>query len=388
MKNISVLGSTGSIGIQTLDIVRLHPNLFAVSALAAGSNVALLEKQVREFSPSVVSCANAGAANELRARLGDHRRSIWIGHSAEGLERAATVDDAKIVVGGLPGSTGLVPTFAAVNAGKDVALATKEVLVMAGSLFMETVRKKGVSLLPVDSEQSAVFQCLQGNRDSHVRRIILTASGGPFRDMSHVEMAHVTREQALDHPRWKMGPKVTVDSATLMNKGLEVIEARWLFDVPASRIEVVIHPQSICHSMVEFDDGSIMAQLGATDMKIPISYALAFPGRIESGTYPISFPRLGSLTFQEPDLEKFPLLGAAHHALEEGGSAPIILNAADEVAVELFLANRIPFNQVPAIVLSCLEKISRSSPETLEDIMHFHEQVVDRVRRDWREYRR
>lgn len=388
MKNISVLGSTGSIGIQTLDIVRLHPNLFAVSALAAGSNVALLEKQVREFSPSVVSCANAEAARELRARLGEHRHSIWIGHSAEGLERAATVDDTKIVVGGLPGSTGLVPTFAAVNAGKDVALATKEVLVMAGSLFMETVRKKGVSLLPVDSEQSAVFQCLQGNRDSHVRRIILTASGGPFRDMSHVEMAHVTREQALDHPRWKMGPKVTVDSATLMNKGLEVIEARWLFDVPASRIEVVIHPQSICHSMVEFDDGSIMAQLGATDMKIPISYALAFPGRIESGTDPISFPRLGSLTFQEPDLEKFPLLRAAHHALEEGGSAPIILNAADEVAVELFLANRISFNQVPAIVLGCLEKISRSSPETLEDIMHFHEQVVDRVRRDWREYRR
>jgi 1-deoxy-D-xylulose-5-phosphate reductoisomerase len=383
MKGVSILGSTGSIGEQTLDIVRLHPERFKVSALAAGANVDLLERQVREFKPAVVSCATERAAGELRSRLGDYSGPVSIEHSAEGLEHAATLEEAQIVVGGLPGSTGLEPTFAAVNAGKDVALATKEVLVMAGSLFMEAVREKGIALLPVDSEQSAIFQCLEGNRGASVNRIILTASGGPFRDMPEREMTQVTPEQALDHPRWKMGPKVTIDSATLMNKGLEVIEARWLFDLPCSRIEVVVHPQSICHSMVEFNDGSILAQLGATDMRIPISYALAYPERIESGTTRVSFPELGSLDFTAPDLVKFPLLRAAYDALDAGGTAPIVLNAADEVAVDLFLAKRIAFDGIARIVLESLEKISGPPVKTLQEIIGFHEEVVRRVSGDW-----
>jgi 1-deoxy-D-xylulose-5-phosphate reductoisomerase len=383
MKGVSILGSTGSIGEQTLDIVRLHPDRFKVSALSAGTNVDLLERQVREFKPAVVSCATERAARELRNRLGDYSGPVSIEHSAEGLEHAATLEEAQIVVGGLPGSTGLVPTFAAVNAGKDVALATKEVLVMAGSFFMEAVREKRIALLPVDSEQSAIFQCLEGNQGASVNRIILTASGGPFRDMPEREMAQVTPDQALDHPRWKMGPKVTIDSATLMNKGLEVIEARWLFDLPGSRIEVVVHPQSICHSMVEFNDGSILAQLGATDMRIPISYALAYPERIESGTSRLSFPELGSLDFRAPDLIKFPLLRAAYDALDAGGTAPIVLNAADEVAVDLFLAKRIAFDGIARIVLESLEKISGPPVETLQEIIDFHEEVVRRVSSDW-----
>jgi len=383
MRGVSILGSTGSIGQQALRIVRLHPSLFRILALAAGGNIDLLEQQVREFAPSLVSCGGPKAADELRQRLGNCDRPVWIGHSVEGLERVASAEDAQIVVAALPGSTGLIPTFAAVNAGKDVALATKEVLVMAGDLFMRTVADKSVKLLPVDSEQSAIFQCLQANDRASVRRIILTASGGPFRDMPAHEMARVTRSQALNHPRWKMGPKVTVDSATLMNKGLEVIEARWLFNVPASRIEVVIHPQSIVHSMVEFLDGSIIAQLGATDMRIPISYALGFPRRIESGTDAISFPELRSLTFAEPDFGKFPLLKAAYDALEQGGSAPIILNAADEVAVDLFLHDQISFSHISRIVLESLNTIPSFKADSLEEIMAGHEHVVERVRADW-----
>jgi 1-deoxy-D-xylulose-5-phosphate reductoisomerase len=385
MKRISILGSTGSIGIQTLDIVRLHPDRFKIDALAAGTNVELLARQVREFQPKVVSCSTLEAARALKSELTESPATLWIGDGAEGVEKAATSPETDMVVGGLPGSAGLAPTFAAVNSGKDVALATKEVLVMAGRLFMNTVKERGVNLLPVDSEQSAIFQCLQGNNDVGIRRIILTASGGPFRDMSQSDMAKVTREQALDHPRWKMGPKVTVDSATLMNKGLEVIEARWLFDVPASKIEVVIHPQSIVHSMVEFEDGSIIAQLGATDMRIPIGYAMAFPDRIESGTDPISFPQLGSLTFFEPDMKKFPLLKAAYESLdEEDGSTPIILNAADEVAVDLFLAGKVSFSDIPEIVMKSLERIPAAKVETLDDTMAFHDEVVQRVSRDWK----
>ena len=310
----------------------------------------------------------------------DYPGKLRIGHSAEGVKLAATEPEAGIVVGGLPGSAGLVPTFAAVEAGKDVALATKEVLVMAGRLFMDLVREKGVALLPVDSEQSAIFQSIEGNRDSRIHKIILTASGGPFRDASAEEMAEVTVEKALDHPRWKMGPKVTVDSATLMNKGLEVIEARWLFDVPGSDIEVVIHPQSICHSMVEYEDGSIIAQLGATDMRIPISYALAHPDRVASGVERISFPALGSLTFQTPDMGRFPLLAAAYTALEdETGASSIILNAADEVAVAKFLARELPFSMIPRITLEALESIPGAQVSTLDDVMNLHEEVVARV---------
>ena len=383
MKGISILGSTGSIGVQTLDIVRLHPDKFRVVALAAGDNLDLLETQIREFDPSLTSIGSEESAMELKRRLADHADRLWIGHSSEGLEAVATAADAELVVAGLPGGTGLNPTFAAVQAGKNVALATKEVLVMAGRLFMAAVKERSVNLLPVDSEQSAIFQCLQGNQGSEISRIILTASGGPFRDMPEAEMERVTRDQALNHPRWKMGPKVSVDSATLMNKGLEVIEAAWLFDVPAERIEVVIHPQSIVHSMVEFKDCSVMAQLGATDMRIPISYALAFPKRIMSGTAAVNFPKLGSLTFLEPDWEKFPLLRAAYQAYEMGGAASIILNAADEVAVELFLDEKLPFGHISRIVLDSLETISPESADTLEEVVALHEQVVEQVRRKW-----
>lgn len=380
MKRVAILGSTGSIGVQTLDIVRLHPDRFRVVSLAAGMNVDLLEGQVREFGPTTVSCATQAGAEELSRKLVDHPHPVEVSYGAEGCCRAAAVPNADIVVAALPGSTGLLPTFAAVEAGKDVALATKEVLVMAGELFMDRVRNKGIALLPVDSEQSAIFQCLQGQAGNPVRRIMLTASGGPFRTLSTAEMNRVTREQALDHPRWKMGPKVTVDSATLMNKGLEVIEARWLFNVPPSRIQVVIHPQSICHSMVEFEDGSILAQLGATDMKVPISYALAYPGRVASGAHSLDFARLGSLTFDAPDFERFPLLKAAYDAIDEGGSAPIILNAANEVAVELFLAGRISFSDIPRMVLHWLEHTPRQTVGTLDETMAFHDEVVAQVR--------
>ncbi len=384
MKGISILGSTGSIGIQTLDIVRIHGDGFRVAALAAGSNVDLLEAQVREFRPAIVSCSDARTAKDLQDRLSDFPGLPYIGHSAEGLEKAATADGAALVVGGLPGSTGLRPSFAAVESGKDIALATKEVLVMAGDLFMGRVAEKHVHLLPVDSEQSAIFQCLQGNTGAGIKRIILTASGGPFRDASVDELQNVTRDQALNHPRWKMGPKVTVDSATLMNKGLEVIEARWLFGIPASRIEVVIHPESIVHSMVEFEDGSIMAQLGATDMRIPISYALGFPERIASGTPPVSFPGLGSLHFHEPDTGKFPLLKAAFDSLNAETTMPIVLNAADEVAVDLFLAEKIPFHWIPRIVLEAMNRIVPEQVETLEEIEDYHKTVWKRVMKDWR----
>jgi 1-deoxy-D-xylulose-5-phosphate reductoisomerase len=384
MKAISILGSTGSIGIQTLEIVRLHPDLFNVVSLAAGDNIRLLEQQVREFRPSLVSCRTPSAATELKRSLTDYLPSVRIAHSLEGLIDVATFHTADLVVAALPGSAGLVPTFAAVKMGKDVALATKEVLVMAGGLFMETVNTKGGRLLPVDSEQSAIFQCLQGSNEARIERIILTASGGPFRDLPQSELGLVTKDQALKHPRWKMGPKVTIDSATLMNKGLEVIEARWLFNVPVERIEVVIHPQSIVHSMIEFTDGSILAQLGTTDMKIPISYALAFPERISSGTPRIRFPELGSLTFMEPDLQKFPLLRAAFSVLEKGDTASaIILNAADEVAVQLFLEGKIGFSRIAEIVLDGLQSVPSARTDTLEQIMSFHEQVVLQIRSKW-----
>lgn len=381
MKGISILGSTGSIGVQTLDVVRRHPTLFQVVGLAAGSNMALLEGQAREFRPSVVSCGSQAALSELKRRLADFSSPIRFELNSQAV---ATHPQADLVVGGLPGSAGLRPTFAAVEAGKDVALATKEVLVMAGAMFMKLVRDKGVALVPLDSEQSAIFQCLQGYPGTDIRRIILTASGGPFRDATPSELEQATKNRVLDHPRWKMGPKVTVDSATLMNKGLEVIEARWLFDAPASKIQAVIHPESIVHSMVEFMDGSILAQLGATDMRIPISYALAWPNRIDSGAEHVDFPLLGSLTFREPDISRFPLLKAAYQALEqETPAASIILNAADEVAVDLFLRERIPFTSIPRIVLEALDSIDSVELTTLDDVEEFHLEVAAQVRSRW-----
>jgi 1-deoxy-D-xylulose-5-phosphate reductoisomerase len=377
MKRISVLGSAGSIGIQALDVIRLHPDKFQVVALASGTNTEILERQIREFRPYMVSCANKESCEEIKSRLIDYHEPLQILHSREGLELAATFDSADLVVGGLPGSIGLRPAFMSIASGKDLALATKEVLVMAGRLFMEAVSLSGSRLLPVDSEQSAIFQCLEGYKTSPIKKIHLTASGGPFRTKSIEQIKLMTREETLRHPRWKMGPKVTVDSSTLMNKGLEVIESRWLFDVSAQQIEVLVHPESIIHSMVEFMDGSIIAQLGATDMRIPISYALAYPDRIASGVDPVDFTALGSLNFEKPDTDKFPLLQAAYQSLEDDlDCAPVILNAADEVAVNLFLQERIPFSKIVPIVLDALNNIKPIRLTNLDEIEDFHDHVT------------
>jgi 1-deoxy-D-xylulose-5-phosphate reductoisomerase len=384
MKGISILGSSGSIGMQALDVIRLNSDSLRVVALACGSNINLLESQIREFNPKLVSVIGEEARREIRFRLKDYSRPIEILYGSEGLEAVSKVEDAEVVVGALPGSVGLKPAFWSLAAGKDLALATKEVLVMAGKIFMDEVKTSGINLLPVDSEQSAIFQCLQGNLDHEVKRILLTASGGPFRMKSAVEMASVGKDETLRHPRWKMGPKVTVDSATLMNKGLEVIETRWLFGIEAKRIEVLIHPQSIVHSMVEFSDGSIMAQLGATDMRIPISYALAYPHRIPSGPSPLDLTSISSLSFEKPDMTKFPLLKAAYDALSQDENVyPVILNAADEVAVDMFLKERIPFNSIHRICLDALDSIPCRRLESLEDIELFHEEVSCAVRLKW-----
>lgn len=384
MKGVSILGSSGSIGMQALDVIRFNPDSFRVEALACGYNTALLEAQVREFSPGVVSVFNEQARQDLKTRLKDYARPLEILCGKEGLEAVSKVAAADVVVGALPGSLGLRPAFWSLAAGKDLALATKEVLVMAGEIFMEQVRVAGVNLVPVDSEQSAIFQCLQGNMDHEVKRILLTASGGPFLRKSSSELAKVGKDETLKHPRWKMGPKVTVDSATLMNKGLEVIETRWLFGTKAEKIEVLIHPQSIVHSMVEFEDGSVMAQIGATDMRIPISHALAYPNRIPSGTGPLDFSSIPSLSFEKPDMERFPLLKAAYDALRDNETVcPVILNAADEVAVDLFLNDRIPFNNIHRMCLDALDSIPWPKLESLEDIELFHEEVSGITRSKW-----
>jgi 1-deoxy-D-xylulose-5-phosphate reductoisomerase len=384
MKGVSILGSTGSIGIQALDVVRCNSGKFRIAALAAGSNVRLVESQVREFGPDLVSVSNEKAFVELRRLLRDYTGRTKIFCGAEGLEAASKTESADVVVGALPGSVGLRPAFWTLAAKKDLALATKEVLVLAGRSFMEAVQDSKITLTPVDSEQSAIFQCLEGNKRHTVKRILLTASGGPFLRKSIEEMAFVTRDETLMHPRWKMGPKVTVDSATLMNKGLEVIETRWLFGVEANNIEVVIHPQSLVHSMVEFGDGSILAQIGVTDMKIPISYALGFPNRMCSGTKPIDFSNMSPLTFERPDTSKFPLLKAAYDALNENETvSPVILNAADEVAVDLFLNGRIPFNQISTICLDAINAISCKELNSLDDIELFHNEVSETVRSKW-----
>ncbi len=386
MKRVSILGSTGSIGIQTLDVIRLNPRDLKVVALAGGSNIDLIECQVREFNPGMVSVSREEDFVRLRSQLRDYTHPIKIYSGKEGIEAASKAESADVVVGALPGSVGLRPAFWTVREGKNLALATKEVLVLAGKYFMEEVRSSKMTLTPVDSEQSAIFQCLQSNRNHEVRRILLTASGGPFLKKSSDDMAVVTREETLMHPRWKMGPKVTVDSATLMNKGLEVIETRWLFDVDARRIEVVIHPQSLVHSMVEFVDGSILAQVGATDMKIPISYALGFPSRLRSGTKPLDFSNIPSFSFEKPDANKFPLLKAAYDAIcENEVVTPVILNAADEVAVDLFLSGKIPFRQISTICLDAMDSISGKELNSLDDIELFHDEVSAIVRSKWLE---
>ncbi len=368
MKQISVLGSTGSIGRNALDLIAAHPDRYSVRALAAGRNVELLAEQVKRFRPEAVAVQDEGLARELRDRTAPGEGTeVWPGR--EGVLRAASMDGADTVISAITGAAGLEPTMAAVRAGKDVALANKETLVMAGDLVMREASERGVRILPVDSEHSAVFQSLQGHDVRDLRRIILTASGGPFRETPLEEMSRITPAQALNHPNWDMGPKVTIDSATLMNKGLEVIEARWLFDLSMEQISVLIHPQSIIHSMAEYRDGSIIAQLGVPHMITPIAYALSYPRHLATPIEPLDFEVIRSLTFDTPDLNRFRCLDLALRAGREGGSMPAVLNAANEVAVERFLQEDLPFPSIPDLVQRVMDAHAPSAVESIEQVM-------------------
>lgn len=348
MKSLTILGSTGSIGTSTLEVVAAHPDRFRIEALTAGTNLDLFVRQIERFSPRLAVVLDEALAKKLSRMLPPGKRpEIMCG--VEGLVAAATISEADMIVAAIVGAIGLVPTAAAIMAGKDVALANKETLVTAGHLFMDMVKKHGVRLYPVDSEHSAIFQSIEGHRNIDIRRIILTASGGPFLTTSQERLKSVSVADALNHPNWNMGKKITIDSATMMNKGLEVIEARWLFDVPPERIEVNIHPQSIIHSMVEYLDGCVIAQLGTPDMKAPIAYALSYPERIATGVKPLDLTELSDLTFFKPDMERFPALRLAYRALSDGESMPAVMNAANEVAVEAFLGGEIGFTDIPAL---------------------------------------
>lgn len=365
IKGLAILGSTGSIGCNTLEVVRRHPERFKVVSIAAGNNTALLKEQIEEFRPLFVSVMDEKAACALKKNLAV---PIEIGTGVEGAVRAASMDGADITVSAISGAAGLLPTMAAIKAGKDIALANKETLVLAGSLIMEEVKKRGVKLLPVDSEHSAVFQSLSGHRAEDLKRIILTASGGPFLDSTVESLERVTPEEALKHPKWNMGRKISIDSATLMNKGLEVIEAKWLFDVPPEKISVIIHPQSVVHSMVEYMDGSIIAQMSNPDMKGPIAYALSYPERIEAGTQPLNLAGL-TLEFRDPEARRFPCLGLAYEALRLGGTAPAVLNAADEVAVDMFLNGRLPFTGIYGMIARVLARHEVVRIRSIEDVI-------------------
>ncbi|MBW7573726.1 1-deoxy-D-xylulose-5-phosphate reductoisomerase [Caproiciproducens faecalis] len=373
---LSILGSTGSIGTQTLDVVR-GLNL-KVCALAANANTALLEEQIREFKPELAAVFDESAAKKLKIAVADTPVKIVSG--MEGLCEAAAMESADLILNSVVGMVGLVPTLTAIGAGKDVALANKETLVAGGSLVMEAARKNSVKIIPVDSEHSAVFQCLQGCPEKKaLKRIILTASGGPFFGKSRDDLVQVTPEQALKHPNWNMGAKVTIDSATMMNKGLEIIEASWLFDMPASKISVVVHRESVVHSMIEYEDNSVIAQLGLPDMRIPIQYAITWPQRFPSPVGQLSLTDYGKLTFFEPDLQTFSCLAACKNAIERGGLAPAAANGANEVAVKLFLDGRISFLQIGDLVHRAMEnQPDIQSVSSVDDILN-----ADRSARDY-----
>ncbi|MFR5858730.1 MAG: 1-deoxy-D-xylulose-5-phosphate reductoisomerase [Clostridia bacterium] len=376
MKKITILGSTGSIGTQTLGVIAANPDRFCVTALTCGRNTALLAKQIAVFRPRLAVTERREDALALAAQF----PQVTFLHGREGLIEAATAD-CDMVVNALMGMRGLEPTYHAILAGRDIALANKETLVAGGRLVMETVSEKGVRLLPVDSEHSAIFQCLEGNRHRPVKKILLTASGGPFRGFSRAELEHVTPAQALKHPNWSMGAKITIDSATMMNKGLEVIEAKWLFDVPAARIQVLVHPQSILHSAVEFADNSVIGQMGVPDMRIPISLALGYPERLENPDAPLDFFGAGScLTFEKPDLETFTCLGLAYAALQTGGSCPLVLNAANEVLVDAFLQEKIGFLDIPRKLSLILSRHSAAERLDIEGILEIDRQTRAKTR--------
>ena len=375
MKKLALLGSTGSIGVSTLALVREFPEKFHIHGMVAGRNLPLLAKQIREFSPACVAIQRDEDVPELRALVG--RRKLEILHGESGASAVAAAPEVDVVLAAIVGGAGLMPTFNGILAGKEIALANKEALVMAGELFVSAAKKKRVRLLPVDSEHSAIFQCLQGNDRAEVDKLILTASGGPFLKTPLHRLEKVTVAQALKHPNWKMGQKITIDSATMMNKGLEVIEARWEFDMEPSRIDVVIHPQSLVHSMVRYQDGSIIAQLGIADMRIPIAYALAFPHRLKGSWEGLDLTQRKLLNFLSVEKKRFPALALAYHALREGGTMPAVLNAANEVAVAGFLHRRIGFREIHRIIGNIMQKHNNRRATAIGDVLE-----VDRWARE------
>ncbi|WZL74880.1 1-deoxy-D-xylulose-5-phosphate reductoisomerase [Clostridiaceae bacterium 35-E11] len=353
-KNISILGSTGSIGTQTLDVVRNNKEKFNILGLSANKNIDLLEKQVIEFEPEIVAVMDENRALELKKRLQNSKTQVLYG--MDGLVAVATLENIELVVTSVVGMIGLIPTMKAIQCKKNIALANKETLVTAGSIVMAEAKKKDVQILPVDSEHSAIFQCLMGYRLKDIHKIILTASGGPFRGYKKSQLNHVTVHEALKHPKWNMGKKISIDSATLMNKGLEVIEAKWLFDLTLEQIDVVIHPQSIIHSLVEYKDSSAIAQMGYPDMRVPIQFALTYPYRINNKYKKLDLLEISKLTFERPDIDTFPCLKLAYEALKIGGSLPTVLNAANEELVQLFIQEKIKFYDIPRMIEKCLEK--------------------------------
>jgi 1-deoxy-D-xylulose-5-phosphate reductoisomerase len=366
MRTISILGSTGSIGTQTLEVVEVLGDI-QVGAISGNHNIKLLEEQARKFRPRLVSVMDEDNAKELKSRLADTNCKVVAG--MDGLVEAATLAEADTVVTSVVGNVGLRPTFEAISAGKNIALANKETLVSAGQLVMDLAKKKGISIYPVDSEHSAIFQSLQGNKDNQIRRILLTASGGPFRGKTLDQLKNVTAADALCHPNWSMGKKITIDSATLMNKGLEVMEAKWLFGVDTDQIEVLVHPQSIIHSAVEYEDGAIMAQLGEPDMRVPIQYALTYPKRVANPFPKIDFAKRAQLTFDHPDMDTFRCLALAYKALKIGGTMPTVLNGANEIAVAKFLSGKIGFLDIPALIEKTMEAYTVKENYTLEDLL-------------------
>ena len=378
MKKIGILGSTGSIGTQTHEIVRNHREEIQVAALAAGSNVALLEKQIREFRPKMAALWSQEACRDLRSRVSD--LDIKIVSGMEGLLEIASMDGMDALVTAVVGMIGVRPTLTAIEQGKDILLANKETLVTAGHLLMPLAREKGVAILPVDSEHSAIFQSLNGEQKSQIKKILLTASGGPFRGKKRMELTAVRAEDALKHPNWSMGKKITIDSATLVNKGLEVIEAKWLFDVEPGQIQVVVQPQSIIHSMVEYLDGSVIAQLGLPDMKLPIQYALFYPERKPMPGPSLDFYKLAQITFEQPDTDTFRGLALAYEAMEAGGTMPTVYNAANEKAVSLFLDHRISFLQIAEIIEMCMRRHTVTSNPDVNCILETEQWTYDCIR--------
>ncbi|MSN24534.1 MAG: 1-deoxy-D-xylulose-5-phosphate reductoisomerase [Geobacter sp.] len=367
MKNITILGSTGSIGVSTLEIISAHPDRFRIIAMTAGKNLELFARQIRAFSPRIAVVASVDDVARLKEMCVG--LDVMILGGVEGLIAAATADETEMVVAAIVGAAGLVPTAAAIRAKKDIALANKETLVTAGHLFMDMVTEHGVRLYPVDSEHSAVFQSIEGHRSADIQKIILTASGGPFLNTPAEQLKKVSVRDALNHPNWSMGKKITIDSATMMNKGLEVLEARWLFDTNVDKIEVNIHPQSIIHSMVEYIDGCVIAQLGTPDMKAPIAYALSYPERVSTGVKPLDLTDFSGLTFFKPDMDKFPCLALAYRAINEGESMPAVMNAANEIAVDAFLEGHIGFMQIAETIQRTMDVHKAHDLVSIEEVL-------------------